>query len=93
MTYYTGKRLPKSLVCSRCLIKGESLFFFSWQHPVACRISVPLQGIKLVPPAVEAQSLNPWTAKKFPKTVLIFKICWFHLGAKSDLEFLLNCSS
>ena len=31
---------------------------FYWLHCVACRILVPQPGIKLMPPAVEAQSLN-----------------------------------
>ena len=31
-----------------------------------CRLSVPQPGIELMPPAVEAQSLNHWTAKEIP---------------------------
>ena len=42
---------------------------------VACRILVPLSGIKPVPPAVEAQILNHWTTREIP---LLF--CLFGLG-------------
>ena len=40
-----------------------SLLFF-WPHRVACGILVPLPGIEPTPPAVEAWSLNHWTARE-----------------------------
>ena len=33
---------------------------------MACGILVPQSGIKLLPAVVEAQSLNPWTAREVP---------------------------
>ena len=39
----------------------QGFFFFS---PCAGRILVPLPGIKHVPPAVEANSLNHWTTRE-----------------------------
>ena len=41
-----------------------SLFFFLG---AACRILVPWPGIKPVPPAMEAQSLNHWTTREVPQ--------------------------
>ena len=38
---------------------------------MACRILVPRRGIKPVPPAVEAQSLNHWTSREVPKLASI----------------------
>ena len=40
--------------------------FFLWLYHVAYRILVPQPGIKPVPPAVERQSLNYWTAREVP---------------------------
>ena len=37
---------------------------------MACGILVPQPGIKPVPPAVEVQSLNNWTAREVPKRTL-----------------------
>ena len=42
--------------------------FFFWRHQAACGILVPQPGIEPTPPAVEAQSLNHWTAKEVPRT-------------------------
>ena len=44
----------------------------SWTHEfkflnAACGILVPRPGIKPVPPAVEVESPNRWTAREFPK--------------------------
>ena len=38
---------------------------------MAWGILVPLPGIESVPPAVEVQSPNYWTASEFPMTLLI----------------------
>ena len=40
------------------------LIFIFWLCHVACVILVTQPGIKPVPPALEAWSLNHWTAKK-----------------------------
>ena len=42
------------------------LKIFFWPYCVACGILVPGSGIKLVPSAVEARSLNHWTAREVP---------------------------
>ena len=47
----------------------ESGFFFLflfWPCFMACGILVPQSGIELFPAVVEAQSLNPWTAREVP---------------------------
>ena len=46
------------------------IFFFRifWLHCTACGILVPWLGIELLPPAVEAQSLNHWTTTRVPLT-------------------------
>ena len=44
----------------------DFFFFFFWPHHAACGILVPQPGIEPVPPAVEAQSLNHWTAREVP---------------------------
>ena len=48
-------------------ISNFFFFFFGllvWPHCAACGILVPQPGIEPVPPAVEAQSLNHWTARE-----------------------------
>ena len=39
-------------------------------QPAACGILVPRPGIELVPSAVEARSLNHWTARAVPRGYL-----------------------
>ena len=46
-------------------------FFFFWPCHVTFGILVPQPGIEPVPPAVEAQSLNHWTAREVPRTELL----------------------
>ena len=43
---------------------GFILLYLFWPHHMACGILVPLPRIKLIPPALEAQSLNHWTTSK-----------------------------
>ena len=43
-------------------------FLTFWPHHVARGILVPGPGIKLMPPALEAQSLNHWTTREVPFT-------------------------
>ena len=38
---------------------------------MACRILVPRPGINPVPPALEARSLNHWTAREVPMVAFI----------------------
>ena len=46
---------------------GKALrFFFFLPHGIACRILVPQAEIEPACPALEAQSLNHWTAKEVP---------------------------
>ena len=42
---------------------------FFWSCHEACKILVPLLGIGLVPLALEAQSLNHWTAREVQNIV------------------------
>ena len=45
-----------------------NFFFFLifWPYRAACGILVPQPGIEPMPPPVEAQSLNHWTAREAP---------------------------
>ena len=47
------------------------VYFTFWLHHRACRILVPQPGIEPAPPAVQVQSLNPWTAREVPPIVKI----------------------
>ena len=38
-----------------------------WSCCIACRILVPQPGMEPMPPAMEAQDLNHWTARKVPR--------------------------
>ena len=40
------------------------LFFFFWPYHTAGGILVPQPGIQTAPPALEVQSLNPWTTRE-----------------------------
>ena len=44
----------------------DLLFVCFWLHRAACGILVHRRGIEPMPPAVEAQSLNHWTAREVP---------------------------
>ena len=45
-------------------------FFFLWSRTVY-GILVPQPGIEPAPPALEAQSLNLWTARKVPRNAVL----------------------
>ena len=50
-------------------MQPQSILFFSfifWPRCVACGILAPRPGTEPVPPAVEAWSLNHWTAREVP---------------------------
>ena len=51
----------------------EFFFFFFCQE--ACRILVPPPGLKPVPPAVEAQNLNHWTAREVLQLGVCVCVC------------------
>ena len=48
------------------LYKNYFNFFYFWSCYMACGILVPHSGIKPVPPALEAWSLNHWITRKAP---------------------------
>ena len=55
-----------------CDFFGFVLFIFIfWLCPTACGILVSWPGTEPVSPALEAWSLNHWTAREFPKTFII----------------------
>ena len=47
--------------------------------PAACGILVPQPGIQPVPPAVEAQSPNPWTTREFPYLCFFVVVLFFNI--------------
>ena len=50
--------------------------FFFWLPWIVHGILVPRPGVKLLPPTLEAQSLNHWTTREFPHhCVLEFITC------------------
>ena len=53
---------PQTLILLTVII----LLLFFWPRRAACRILVPRPGIEPVAPAVEARSLNHWTAREVP---------------------------
>ena len=50
--------------------------FFFCLTSMACGILVPQPGIEPVPPAVKAQSLNPWTTREVPSLLPFFQNRW-----------------
>ena len=67
--YYLFKEIDKV----NFFLNGSSLyvyyfqifiFFIFWPHCESSKLLVPQPGIKPVPPAAGAQSLNHWTARK-----------------------------
>ena len=57
------RRVPFSLHPVQLLLLVD---FFLWLCRVACGIFVPRPGTKPVPAALEAWSLNQWTAREVP---------------------------
>ena len=59
------------LVWGFCFFGGGGAGGMQWEsHHVACGILVPQPGIEPVSPALEALSLNHWTAREVPVAVL-----------------------
>ena len=48
-------------------VQSHHVLLFFWLCRLACGILVPQPGIEPVPPAVEAQSRNHWTAREVPR--------------------------
>ena len=44
----------------------DFIYLFIWLHCAACGLLVPQPGIEPVPPALDAQSLSPWTSREAP---------------------------
>ena len=57
-------------------------FIYFWPHLAECEILVLWPGLEPVPPAVEVQSLNHWTARDAP--LLLFK-------CKKKKKITVNC--
>ena len=55
-------------------ITSVNIFGVFWPHPATCGILVPSSGIKSMPPALEAWSLNHWITRDFPAAVLFLRI-------------------
>ena len=49
------------------------IYFFFFSCTVVCGILVPWPGIRPVPPALEAWSLNHWTAREVPVYMYFYK--------------------
>ena len=65
--YYYGTTLRTDL--GKCSFLFFSFLFFFWLCCMACGILVPQPGIEPMPPALEAQSFNHWTAREVPGNV------------------------
>ena len=62
--YVSSLGFPLSSHISLC----EAYFLFSfWLHCMACGILVFQSGMEPLPPAMEAQNLNPWTVRGVPR--------------------------
>ena len=61
-----------------CVFVVVVLFFgvFFWLHGAARKILVPPPGTEPVPSAVEAWSINHWTAREVPEGVFFFLKTW-----------------
>ena len=74
-------------------------YFFFWPRHAACGILVPQPGIEPFPPpaAVEAQSINHWTAREVPVTHLLKRESYPDSGLWTDrmwgllLTILITC--
>ena len=76
---YICEVMPLGIIIISTLI----FFFFFWPHCTACGILISRPGIEPAPPALEAQSLNHWTAREDPMLnfFTFFKnksrtVCW-----------------
>ena len=65
-------------------------FFFFWPHSTAYAILGPCPGIKPVPSALEAQSLNYWTTREVPVIMVFFYIC-LYIGEGNSNPLQCSC--
>ena len=65
-THTLKREIKQNLYLSFHLSCTSNFFFFFWPCHIACGTLLPSPGVKPVPPALEAWSLNPWRAKKVP---------------------------
>ena len=82
-------RLADYVILGR--IKQWTYFFFFWLCCAACGILVPWPGIEPTSPAVEAWSLNRWTAREAPNSGCIcrFLYCRFsHLVPSENISLV-----
>ena len=97
-TYF---KCPQWLFCfesklSICTAQSllTSSFFYCLAMP--CGLLVPRPGIEPTPPALEAQSLNQWTAREVPdQSLLIPQLVLLHLFPTFSLYWLhshISCS-
>ena len=74
-----------------CLFRSFAFFFF-WLLHMACGILVPWRRIEPGPPAVEVQSLNYWTTRKFPLLTIFDRIvCFFDIELYELFIYLEYC--
>ena len=72
-----------------------SFFFFLslslWLPWAACGIFVPQPGIEPMSPALEAQSLNHWTAREVPFCTSLRLQCWLPFPSSLQRTLLQGC--
>ena len=66
---------------------SDRLIFFFWPCHATCGILVPWPGMEPVPTVLETWSLNHWTAREVPKT-LIFKTQILDPRAASNVFYM-----
>ena len=64
-------------------------YFFFWPHRVACGILVPQPGIEPMPPAVEGQGPNHWTAREVPQAFIF--AAYLLKTFEAYIHFLFKC--
>ena len=67
-------------------------FFFFWPCHVACGILVSQPGIEIVPPALEAQSLNHWTTREVSQSIFTNESTEMSSTAPSTVLMPPSCS-
>ena len=65
-TYYVLQFFPCQYIQSCLAPPAPPFFLIFWLHRAACWILVPGPGIEPAPRALEARSLNRWTARGVP---------------------------
>ena len=66
------KKVQKDVFINHISFFERILFYlFFWPQHAGILSVVPRPGIEPVPPAVEARSLNHWTAREVPERILL----------------------